>query len=100
MGGAPAPDAAAPDSAPAHTEAETADAGGDASGIPFETAVPPTRRQSTAELGGAPFAPGDRLRFPDDDTLSRWMRVTDWGLGLAEQSALFIVLGVVVVTAA
>lgn len=68
--------------------------------VPFETTVPPTRRQSTAGLAGAPAAPADRLRFPDDDTLSRWLRIADWGFGLAEQAALFVVLGAVVLTAA
>ena len=68
--------------------------------MPFETTVPPTRRQSTAGLAGAPASPADRLRFPDDDTLSRWLRIADWGLGLAEQAALFVVLAAVVLTAA
>jgi TRAP-type C4-dicarboxylate transport system permease small subunit len=79
---------------------DAASEAGDGAGVPFETTVPPTRRQSTGELTGAPFAPADRLRFPDDDTLSRWLRVTDWGIGLVEQAALFVVLGAVVLTAA
>jgi TRAP-type C4-dicarboxylate transport system permease small subunit len=94
--------AADPGRAPAPTGAETearAEAV-DSGGVPFETTVPPTRRQSTAGLAGAPAAPADRLRFPDDDTLARWLRVTDWGLGVAEQAALFVVLGAVVLTAA
>jgi len=82
---------------PSSSEAEAA--GGD-SAVPFETTVPPTRRQSTAGLAGAPAAPADRLRYPDDDTLARWLRVVDWGLGVAEQAALFAVLGAVVLTAA
>src|SRR3954470_10591681 len=84
-----------PDRAPAPTEP-----GGGGSGVPFEATVPPTRRQSTAGLAGTPAAPADRLRFPDDDTLSRWLRVADWGLGLVEQAALFVVLAAVVLTAA
>jgi TRAP-type mannitol/chloroaromatic compound transport system permease small subunit len=98
-GGEPAPasDAAGPDRAPAPTEAG---AGASSSGVPFETTVPPTRRQSTDGLTGAPYPPANRLRFPDDDALSRWLRIADWGLGLAEQGALFAVLGVVVLTAA
>jgi TRAP-type C4-dicarboxylate transport system permease small subunit len=82
------------------TEAEAASDSGAGPGVPFETTVPPTRRQSSSELTGTPSAPADRLRFPDDDTLSRWLRVTDWGIGLAEQAALFVVLGAVVLTAA
>jgi TRAP-type C4-dicarboxylate transport system permease small subunit len=98
---APAPPsgAAGPGRAPAPGEAE-ADADVGEPGVPLETTVPPTRRQSTAGLAGAPASPADRLRFPDDDTLSRWLRVVDWGLGLAEQAALFVVLGAVVLTAA
>lgn len=69
-------------------------------GVPFETTVPPTRRQSTAGLTGAPFAPFDRLRFPDDGALARWVRIADWGLGLTEQGVLVVVLAVVVLTAA
>lgn len=94
---------AAPGSGRAAPDRAAAPTGGDGDGqpgVPFETTVPPTRRQSTAGLSGAPYAPADRLRFPDDDALSRWMRIADWGLGLAEQGALFIVLGIVVLTAA
>jgi TRAP-type C4-dicarboxylate transport system permease small subunit len=82
------------------SETEAATGSGGSPGVPFETTVPPTRRQPSAELTGTPFAPADRLRFPDDDTLSRWLRVADWGLGIGEQAALFVVLGAVVLTAA
>src|SRR5437588_424230 len=82
------------------SETEAPSEAGGGPGVPFETTVPPTRRQSSAELTGTPFAPADRMHFPDDDTLSRWLRVVDWGLGLAEQAALFVVLGAVVLTAA
>jgi TRAP-type C4-dicarboxylate transport system permease small subunit len=76
---------------------EPADGEGDApAGVPVETAVPPTRRQSSAgisETGNVPV-------FPDDDPLSAWLRGVDRALGTAEQAVLFALLAAVVLTAA
>lgn len=84
-----------------------------ASAVPIEAALPPTRRQAapavdpTGEaLTGTAVDPlpsshaGDPVRFPDDGPMSGWLRRADKALGVAEQAVLFGLLGVVVVTAA
>jgi TRAP-type C4-dicarboxylate transport system permease small subunit len=65
-------------------------------GVPVETTVPPTRRQSSAGITEAAHAPA----FPDDGPVSTWLRSVDRALGAAEQGVLFVLLGAVVITAA
>jgi TRAP-type C4-dicarboxylate transport system permease small subunit len=82
----------------------------DDSAIPIEAIVPPTRRQtapSPAEPPSGPVAfaalathPEDVAAFPDDGSLSSWLRRADHALGVAEQAVLFLLLGAVVLTAA
>jgi TRAP-type C4-dicarboxylate transport system permease small subunit len=67
-----------------------------AAGVPVETPMPPTRRQSSAGIAEAPHTPV----FPDDGTLASWLRGVDRALGTAEQAVLFALLGAVVLTAA
>jgi len=70
---------------------------GEAAGaVKFEDTVPPTRRQSSAELAEA----AQRPPFPDDGAVSSWLRSVDRALGTAEQGVLFALLAAVVVTAA
>lgn len=70
---------------------------GEAAGaVKFEDTVPPTRRQSSAELAEA----AQRRPFPDDGSVSAWLRSVDRALGTAEQAVLFGLLGAVVLTAA
>lgn len=76
---------------------EPADGEGDApAGVPVETTVPPTRRQSSAGIAEADHPP----LFPDDGPLSAWLRGVDRALGTAEQGVLFALLAAVVLTAA
>ncbi|HEY6178682.1 MAG TPA: TRAP transporter small permease subunit [Kofleriaceae bacterium] len=64
--------------------------------VKFEDTVPPTRRQSSAELAEAAHRPA----LPDDGPVSAWLRGVDRALGTAEQAVLFGLLGAVVLTAA
>jgi len=64
--------------------------------VKFEDTVPPTRRQSSASIAEASHRPA----FPDDGPVAAWLRSVDRALGTAEQAALFVVLGAVVLTAA
>jgi TRAP-type C4-dicarboxylate transport system permease small subunit len=68
------------------------------SAVPIETTVPPTRRQPTPKPDIKPRA-GDP-HFPDDGPVSGWFRGADKALGAGEQAVLFVLLAVVVLTAA
>jgi TRAP-type C4-dicarboxylate transport system permease small subunit len=67
-----------------------------AAGVPVETPIQPTRRQSSAGIAEVAPAPV----FPDDGALASWLRGVDRALGTAEQAVLFALLGAVVLTAA
>lgn len=71
----------------------------DASGVPVEATVPPTRRLPSVDVPDALGGPGGQ-HFPDDGPAARWLRGVDRALGTAEQAVLFVLLGTVVVTAA
>jgi len=83
-------------------EAAGSPADADASAIPIETTVPPTRRQTASPFADPPaeLSAGRAPAFPDDGPVSSWLRKADHALGVAEQAMLFILLGAVVLTAA
>jgi len=80
---------------------EPADGDNDApaAGVPVETPMLPTRRQSSAGIAEPAPAPGSQI-WADDGALAGWLRGVDRALGTAEQAVLFALLGAVVLTAA
>jgi TRAP-type C4-dicarboxylate transport system permease small subunit len=85
-------------SGPADGDGASRDPAEPADGVPIETTMPPTRRQSTA--GVAEAVQGEPTHFPDDSALAGRLRAADRALGTAEQVVLFVLLGAVVLTAA